>query len=268
MEPHYYITVYISVLPAKQVASTATTMAATSSFTSIGPVFGNLQWRPNILMLISKSEKNDGRKVLVSLVGHDNPAHSTWRKWFLFLDQQSVRDASFLGRQTVPIWPLVEKGYVGFSVYWAHATQVCFALCLAGRGRPAGPGLPVRPTEPVCLQKIQVWWVPLIQDRETGETATHFRQFYKLTWSPVESTVTAATYTVTSHLSFVCVCIQCVRRCVCLVSGESCGRVRLWWSTETTACVTAGSAAAASTRRAASTCSAPPASTAPPTVNR
>lgn len=50
-------------------------------------------------------------------------------------------------------------------------TLARFLSCSAGGGCSAGPGLPVRPTESVCLQKIQVWWVLLVQIQD-GETET------------------------------------------------------------------------------------------------
>ena len=42
-------------------------------------------------------------------------------------------------------------------VFSISVTLALFSLYCAGRGRPARPSLPVRPTEPVRLQKIQVW---------------------------------------------------------------------------------------------------------------
>ncbi|KAM7405723.1 hypothetical protein PAMP_000150 [Pampus punctatissimus] len=50
--------------------------------------------------------------------------------------------------------PLCQDGEV--LTVDSNTTDRCCPAYHCGRGRPAGPGLPVRPTEPVCLQKIQV----------------------------------------------------------------------------------------------------------------
>lgn len=71
-----------------------------------------------------------------------------------------------------------------------------------------------------------------------------------------------------SNLNFLCVCFQCVRLCVCLVSVDYYSQVRLSSSTETTDCVTVATVARFWIRRVDFICCETRQSTAPSSASR